>query len=148
MFKKTLALCVLVSLTACSEAPEGKADASAKQQTSATQAVHKNALYLPDGNALEVVGQLRSYTRIDEENGHLERYVFESSENLMSVEGAVYAALAKRGYVRKVRKEQAGLYVVSYMKKGSPSVTMSYEEVKPDTVPKVKTRLKVTWKNA
>ncbi len=148
MFKKALAVFVVASLAACSDSPSENIETSAVKQAAAAQHLQKNAVYLPDSKSLEIPGWLRSYDLLSNEKGEFDRYVFESSQEIMAVEGTVYASLAKLGYTRKIRKEQPGLFVVNYVKKGAIPVTFSYETLKPDAAIKAKTRFRVSWKNA
>ena len=46
----------------------------------------------------------------------------------MGLEGTTFAELAKRGYTRRIRKEEVGLFVVSYQKKGSVTISAAYSE--------------------
>ena len=146
MRNKALVLGVLLLLGGCSEV-SGDKQATAAVPVSNAQYLHKNAIYLPDGFGLEFSGWLRNYTLVINEKGSFDRYVFEFTDELMAIEGALYAVIGKQGYVRRLRKEQPGLLVVSYIKKGVNPVTMSYETLKPTPDSQAKTRLRVTWKN-
>jgi len=108
----------------------------------------KNAIYLPDGAGIQFNGKLRSYALVENDKGKFDRYAFEFSEDIMAIEGAVFATLAKSGYQRKVRREDEKIYVVNYLKKGFPTITMSFERVPANKGMQTFTRLKVLWKNA
>lgn len=149
LFRKTLLLCALVSLTACNDgAPETTASGSAGQQPQVQNILHKNAIYLPDGQNLQVAGQLRRYELQTTEKGLYDRYVFESPDGLMALEGHIYAVLAKRGYTRNVRNEKPGLFEVRYVKRNAEPVVMTYETLADSDAAAFKTRLKIKWKNS
>gem|GEM_PF-2976422 len=46
----------------------------------------------------------------------------------MSLDGAKFAELAKLGYKRRIRKEEADLFIVNYQKKGSVTISAAYSE--------------------
>ncbi len=110
--------------------------------------LHKNAVYFPDGEGLEFSGTLRRYDLVSNEKGEFDRYTFEFAEDIMAVEGAVFAVLAKRGYHRKVRRDSEGLFVVNYLRKGFSPVSMNYERVPKKDGVEAFTRVRVVWKNA
>lgn len=147
MRKKVLVLAALLLLGGCDEV-SGEKQISDLVPVSNAQYLHKNAIYLPDGYGLQFSGWLRNYSLTTNEKGSFDRYIFEFTDELMAIEGALYAVLGKQGYVRRVRKEQPGLLVVSYIKKGVSPVTMSYETLKLGPDSQAKTRLRVTWKNS
>lgn len=143
--KKVLALCAVALLAGC--------DANTQQNSASVPPVasnyfHKNAIYFPDGVGLQFSGKLRRYELVENEKGKFDRYTFEFPEDMMAIEGAVFATLAKSGYQRKVRREDDRLYVVNYIKKGLPSVSMTYERVPAKNKVQAFTRLRVVWKNA
>jgi hypothetical protein len=145
MHRKVLLLTALLLLGGCGEV-SGEKQTSTPLPVSNAQYLHKNAIYLPDGYGLEFSGWLRNYSLVDNAKGRFERYTFEFTDELMAIEGALYAVIGKQGYVRRVRKEEAGLLVVSYIKKGVSPITMSYESLQPSDDSQAKTRLRVTWK--
>ncbi len=146
MHNKALVLGVLLLLGGCNEGA-GEKQAGAPVQATGAQYLHKNAIYLPDGFGLEFSGWLRNYSLTTNEKGSFDRYIFEFSDELMAIEGALYAAIGKQGYVRLVRKEEPGQLIVSYIKKGVSPITMSYETLQPSANSQAKTRLRITWKN-
>jgi hypothetical protein len=107
----------------------------------------KNAIYFPDGTGIQFSGKLRSYVLVEGEKGKFDRYIFEFSEDIMAIEGAVYATLAKSGYQRKVRREDGGHFVVDYTKKDSAPVTMIYERVSASNGVEGFSRVRVSWQN-
>lgn len=148
MFKHTLLLCAFISLTACSDdAAEHTQRAPTGQQSPVQNILHKNAIYLPSGQDLQVSGQLRRYELQTTDKGLYDRYVFESPDDLMALEGQIYATLAKRGYTRNVRNEKPGLFEVRYVKRNTEPVVMTYETLDNSEVA-FKTRLKIKWKNS
>lgn len=143
--KYILALCVVALLAAC--------DAGTKQSNATVPPVtasyfYKNTIYFPDGAGLQFNGKLRRYELVENEKGQFDRYTFEFAEDMMAVEGAVFATLAKSGYQRKVRRENDKIFVVNYNKKGFAPVSMTYERVPANKGIKALTRLRVVWKNA
>lgn len=147
MRNKALVLGALLVLGGCNEVPREKIESSAPQ-ASRVQYLHKNAIYLPDGFGLEFSGWLRNYSLISNEKGNFDRYIFEFPDELMAIEGALYAVISKQGYVRRISKEQPGLFVVDYVKKGFSPISMSYEALQPSADSRARTRLRVSWKNA
>jgi len=110
--------------------------------------LHKNAVYFPDGEGLEFSGTLRRYDLVSNEKGEFDRYTFEFTDDIMAIEGTISAILIKRGYHRKVRREDDGFFVVNYVKKGFPPVSMNYERIHAKKGANAFTRLRVIWKNA
>jgi len=108
----------------------------------------KSTIYFPDGAGLQFSGKLRRYELVENEKGLFDRYTFEFSEDMMAIEGAVFATLAKSGYQRKVRREDDRLYVVNYIKKGFAPVSMTYERMPAKKKVQAFTRLRVVWKKA
>lgn len=147
MRNKALVLGALLVLSGCNEVPREKPGSSAPQ-ASPVHYLHKNAIYLPDGFGLEFSGWLRNYSLISNEKGNFDRYIFEFPDELMAIEGALYAVISKQGYVRRISKEQPGLFVVDYVKKGFSPISMSYEALQPSADSRARTRLRVSWKNA
>lgn len=143
--KRVLGLCAAALLVGC--------DTGASQSTApkslpvAANYFSKNAIYFPDGAGLQFSGKLRSYVLVEDEKGKFDRYVFEFSEDVMTVEGAVFATLAKSGYQRQVRREDVKSFVVDYRKLGFATVTMIYERVPASNGMEPFSRLRVTWKN-
>ncbi|WP_447742082.1 hypothetical protein [Pseudomonas laurentiana] len=148
MFNHTLLLCAFISLTACSDGvAEHTQRAPTGQQSPVQNILHKNAIYLPSGQDLQVSGQLRRYELQTTDKGLYDRYVFESPDDLMALEGQIYATLAKRGYTRNVRNEKPGLFEVRYVKRNTEPVVMTYETL-DNSESAFKTRLKIKWKNS
>lgn len=148
LLKKTWMLCALAMLAGCGEG-SGSADQRPASTPQASQqgVLHKNAIHLPSGENLDVAGRLRSYNLLSNEQGDFDRYVFESPEDLMALEGQIYSTLAKRGYVRKIKSETPGLFVVRYAKRNAPSIMISYETRQNGTA-EFKTQMKINWKNS
>ncbi|WP_404397776.1 hypothetical protein LG309_08295 [Stutzerimonas chloritidismutans] len=143
--KKVLALCAVALLAGCDE---GTQQNSASVPPVTSNYFHKNTIYFPDGAGLQFSGKLRRYELVENEKGLFDRYTFEFSEDMMAIEGAVFATLAKSGYQRKVRREDDRLYVVNYIKKGFAPVSMTYERMPAKKKVQAFTRLRVVWKNA
>ncbi len=108
---------------------------------------HKDIIYFPDGSGLELSGKLRRYDLIENKFGNFDRYIFEFFDDIMAVEGAVFAVLVKSGYQRKVRREDDKLFDVTYIKKGFAPVSMTYERMPAKADVRAYTRLKVIWKD-
>lgn len=89
---------------------------------------------------------MRSYVLVEGERGKFDRYIFEFTEDIMTVEGAVFATLAKSGYQRKVRRDDANSFVVDYRKRDSAPVTMICERVPASNGVDAFSRLRVSWK--
>ncbi len=143
--KKVLALCAVALLAGC--------DAGTQQNNATVPSVtanylYKNTIYFPDGAGLQFNGKLRRYELVENEKGQFDRYTFEFSEDMMAVEGGVFATLAKSGYQRKVRRESDKIFIVNYIKKGFAPVSMTYERVPAKKEVNGFTRLRVVWKNA
>lgn len=143
--KKVLAFCAVALLSGCDSGTE---QSSATVPPVAASYFHKNTIYFPDGVGIQFDGKLRRYELVENEKGRFDRYTFEFPEDMMAIEGAVFATLAKSGYQRKVRREDDRLYVVNYIKKGMPSVSMTYEWVPAKNKVQAFTRLRVVWKNS
>jgi len=143
--RKCLIVCAAIFMVGCDSGIE---ESPRVQSAQTVKYFHKNTIYFPGGDGIEFSGILRNYTLISSDNGSFDRYVFEFSEDMMAVEGAVFATLAKGGYQRKVRREDDKLFVVNYIKKGFAPVSMTYERIPAKADVQAFTRLKVTWKNA
>lgn len=145
MLKKYILFFVIVVLAGCGEK---KVDQVKPPSVATARHFYKNSIYLPDGAGLQFSGKLRRYELIENEKGQFDRYTFEFSEDIMAIEGAVFATLAKSGYQRKVRREDDRLYVVNYIKKGFAPVSMTYERMPAKKKVQAFTRVRVAWKNA
>lgn len=147
--KKILVLCAVALLAGCDAGTEQNS-ASAEPQAAPVSANYfaKDAIYLPDGAGLQFNGVLRRYEFIENDKGQHDRYTFEFSADTMAIEGGVFATLAKSGYQRKVRREDATIYVVHYVKKGFPTVSMTFERVPASNGAEAFTRLRIVWKHA
>jgi hypothetical protein len=140
--KNVLTLCALILLAGCDDANNKTIHAT--PPTTTAKYLYKNTIDLPDGEHLQVSGKLRRYELVTNAKGEFDRYTFELSEDIMTIERKVFAALVKRGYQRKIRQQHDGLFVVNYVRKGFAPVSMTYERI-PGT--QAFTRLKVIWKN-
>ncbi|MCQ4239547.1 hypothetical protein [Stutzerimonas stutzeri] len=143
--KTVLGLCAAALLVGCD---------TGATQNSATKSLpvvanyfSKNAIYFPDGAGIQFSGKMRSYVLVEDEKGKFDRYIFEFAEDIMTVEGSVFATLAKSGYQRKMRREDANSFVVDYIKRDSAPVTMIYERVPASNGVDAFSRLRVSWKN-
>lgn len=144
--KIILALCSVLLFAGCDAG--ARKDGSVSPEVPASY-LYKDAVYFPDGQGLQFSGKLRRYELVENEKGQFDRYTFEFSEDIMPIEAAVFATLAKRGYQRKVRREDDGLFVVDYVMKNGVSVLMSFERVPAKNKDaSAFTRLKVSWKSA
>lgn len=143
--KKTLMLFMVAMLAGCDDAPARREGAAIPDV--AVSQFYKDRIYLPDGAGLQMAGKLKRYELVENDKGSFDRYTFEFSQDSMAVEGAVFASLAKSNYQRKVRREDARLFVVNYVKKGFPPVSMTYERAPENKEKTALTRLKIVWKN-
>lgn len=82
----------------------------------------------PGGAEFNFDGRLVRYDYIRKPEASFERFTIFSREGLMSLDGAAFAELVKLGYTRRIRKEEAGLFVVNYQKKGSVTISAAYSE--------------------
>lgn len=119
------------------------------QYASKDATLELNRIQLPDGSEISSVGRLFQYQFLQNERGEFDRYTIHSNDSLMSVEGSVFAQLAKAGYARRVRAETPGRFVVNYIKKGIAPVTATYtvHTVKAEGSA-VKSQVIFTWKAA
>ncbi|WP_226686996.1 hypothetical protein [Stutzerimonas stutzeri] len=143
--KYILALCLVALLAACDA---GTTQSNVTVPPLTTSYFYKDTIYFPDGAGFQFNGKLRRYEFLENEKGQFDRYTFEFPEDMMAVEGAVFATLAKSGYQRKVRRENDKVFVVNYSKKGFSPVSMTYERLPTTKQKKAFTRLKIIWKNA
>jgi hypothetical protein len=147
--KKVLVSCAVALLLGCDTgSPEGNAATAPKGTPVTANYFSTSAIYLPDGAGIQFNGKMRRYDLVENEKGTFDRYTFEFAEDMMAVEGAVFATLAKSGYQRKVRRENEKTFVVNYVRKGFAPVSMTFERVSSGKETKVLTRLRVVWKNA
>jgi len=82
----------------------------------------------PGGSEVTFDGRLVRYDYIRKPKASFERFTVFSKEGMMGLEGNSFAELAKLGYMRRIRKEEAGLFVVNYQKKGSVTISAAYYE--------------------
>lgn len=147
MLKKLMLICALAIMVACTDSTSGDAPAvKVKVEKVSAQFLHKDAVYLPGGQALGIEGRLIRYDFVSNDKGAFDRYTFESKKEVMSLEGAIYANLARYGYSRKVRKEQPGFYQVTYTKKSATPLTFIYESQQGDSEVQAITRIRISWK--
>lgn len=85
-----------------------------------------NAIALEKGSALKVEGRIVRYDLLRNKRGEFDRYIIESPLQQMGLEGAVFWELARKGYVRKVRKDEAGRYMVNYVLNGQATLSAEY----------------------
>ncbi|MGY4824483.1 hypothetical protein [Stutzerimonas chloritidismutans] len=94
-------------------------DATAKPvAVEAVSGFSKGSIDIDRGGALKFDGRIVRYDLIRNQRGVFDRYVIESAMSQMGLEGAIFAELAKKGYLRKVRQDQVDRYVVNYVSKG------------------------------
>ena len=118
--------------------------ASASTKSAPVEAIanfSKNSIELENGLALRFDGRIVRYDLIRNQRGVFDRYIIESPLGQMGLEGAVFGALARNGYVRKVRLDQADRYVVNYVLKGYTSLSADY---RPWSENGAKSRLVIT----
>ncbi|WP_125459785.1 hypothetical protein [Stutzerimonas stutzeri] len=131
-------------LLGCSE--DAREENASLAQRSNSNLIYKNSVYFPGGEGVEFHGELRRYELFKGNKGEFERYTVEFSEELISVERAVSATMAKHGYQRKVRRESVDDYFVSYTKEGVVPVAMYYDRVPFKNVQR--TRLRIIWRES
>lgn len=143
--KRVLGLCAAALLVGCDT--DASHNSAPRSSPVVANYFSKNAIYFPDGTGIQFSGKMRSYVLVQDEKGTFDRYIFDFPEDIMTVEGAVFATLTKSGYQRKVRREDAKSFVVDYIKGGSAPVTMIYERVPASNDMEAFSRLRVSWKN-
>lgn len=138
----------ILSLSGCG-VPDGgdRKGAAAVSPAASSVALKLNAIVFPVGNELNFDGRVVRYEYIESAKGNLERYAIHSNNSMMSLEANTYQVLAKAGYLRRIRKEEPGTFVVNYVKKGAPTIIASFSEFLPKE-PAMGARSKVifTWK--
>lgn len=119
-------VCALLILQGCGES--GGTATSAGEGQSGKTAVHSflNSIALGDGQMLKLDGRVVRYDLVRNQRGMFDRYIVESPLQQIGLEGAVFSELAQKGYVRKVRQDEASRYVVSYVLKGGDTLTADY----------------------
>ncbi len=125
MFRALSLLFSILLLQGCEDA--GVAESPVKPaSTEFTAVFSKNAIELESGGALKFDGKIVRYDLVRNQRGVFDRYVIESSLSQMGLEGAVFSELARSGYVRKVRQDQADRYVVNYVRKGRAPMSADF----------------------
>ncbi|PRN05730.1 hypothetical protein A0O30_06705 [Pseudomonas sp. LLC-1] len=149
--KKNLISAVLISATlvGCGDSKEqpsaSTTAAPASSIVSSSDGSHQ--LTLKDGAKISVNGKLVRNVTFTNESGTFQRYIFDVDEKTMSIEGTLFADMAKSGYNRVIKTDSPEVYAVHYQKKGFPSVGATYtslETKQPDE--NSKTRLMLLWK--
>ncbi|GEM_PF-863599 len=102
-----------------------------------------DSIDLGNGEILPFDGRLVRYDLLRNEKGTFDRYTLNSSREMMSFEVDTFWNLARKGYVRKVRRESANRYVVNYVLKGKPTIIADYREL---TDKGAKSRVTITRK--
>lgn len=102
-----------------------------------------DSIDLDNGEILPFDGRLVRYDLIRNEKGTFDRYTLNSPRELMSLEVDTFWYLARKGYVRKVRRESADRYVVNYVLKGRATIIADYRELSDGGA---KTRVIITRK--
>lgn len=87
-----------------------------------------DSIGLEDGDVLRFDGRLVRYDLLRNEKGAFDRFTIDSHRELMSLEVDIFWPLARKGYVRKVRRESAERYVVNYVLKGGATIIADYRE--------------------
>lgn len=88
-----------------------------------------DSIDLGNGEVLPFDGRLVRYDLLRNEKGTFDRYTINSSREIMSFEVDTFWNLARKGYVRKVRRESADRYVVNYVLEGKPTIIADYREL-------------------
>lgn len=135
-------------LSGCGATEETAKKASAPTSNAVSgAALQFNKIIFPAGTELGFNGRLIRYEYIENAKGALQRFTLNSSDGMMELEGSTFSGLAKVGYTRRIRKEEAGVFVVNYVKKGSPVIVASYSEhVSKAPKSDMKSRVIFTWK--
>lgn len=135
MFKySVLLICTVFMLQGCGEnnVSENKGSASDTSALAHPSYLRFDSIGLENGGALNFEGRVVRYDLIKNQRGHFDRFIIESSLSQMGLEGAVFAELAKKGYVRKIRKDEAKRYVVNYVAKGRATLSADYRPLKKE----------------
>lgn len=135
MFKYgVLLICTVFMLQGC-----GETKVSAKKDVGSDDSIIEpssyfkfNAVGLDDDGDLKFDGRVVRYDLIRNQRGQFDRFIIESPLSQMGLEGAVFAELAKKGYVRKIRKDEAKRYVVNYVAKGRTALSADYRPLKKE----------------
>lgn len=147
--KRILALCAVGLFSGCDAGiQQGNAPTAPKNIPVTAYYFSKSAIYLPDGTGIQFSGKMRRYELVENDKGKFDRYTFEFTEDIMAIEGGVFATLAKSGYQRKIRRENEKTFVVNYVKKGFAPVSVTFERIPANKGAEAFTRLRVVWKNA
>lgn len=130
LYSSKVGVCLLLALlVGCGDEHMQSSQVEPDQHHS-IQAFRKNAIALNDGDALSIDGQIVRYDLVRKGKGVTDRYVIESSQSLMGLESAIFADLARQGYVRRVRQESPERFLVTYSRKGVPAITADYRAKK------------------
>jgi hypothetical protein len=145
---KNLLLIALTSavMIGCNETTEPAKTTAIAQKTKQTNTLNKNTIYLPDGTGITIAGHLINYTLTQNDKGNFDSYTFNFNGTIMNLEGSMFATLAKVGYRRKTIKEEPGLFVASYIKKGFPPVNVNYRDLSEKSKGKINTQARLVWK--
>ena len=137
-----------VLLSGCEPTPVASGTASSVEQVTGIALV-KDRIVFPEGIEVPVNGRVFQYQLIQNAKGEFDRYVVHSSDGMMGVDGAVFAGLAKLGYMRRIRKESPGQLVVNYVKKGGVTIVAIFSDhsvkISGD---KTRSKAVFTWKIA
>lgn len=120
-----MAFTLLVS--GCSPSEEPLSQAPSKVSVGGA-ALPFDRVVFPGGVEVAFNGRLVRYDHIQKPEASFERFTIFSKKGLMGLEGTSFAELAKLGYTRLIRKEEAGLFVVNYQKRGSVTISAAYYE--------------------
>jgi len=115
-------------ITGCSPATEQQSPSVLSDVPVGAASLSFNKVIFPGGKEVVFDGRIIRYEFIKNPKASIERFTIFSREGLMSLDGAAFAELAKLGYTRRIRREEAGLFVVNYQKKGSVTITAVYSE--------------------
>lgn len=114
-------------IAGCSPSEEPLSHAPSEVSVSGA-ALPFDRVIFPGGAEVVFDGRLVRYDHIQKSEASFERFTIFSKKGLMGLEGSSFAELAKLGYTRRIRKEEAGLFVVNYQKKGSVTISAAYYE--------------------
>jgi len=129
MRTSTVFLMVFALLVAgCGPSTGNEPPRNASHVPASGTALQLDKVVFPGGREISFDGRIVRYEFIQNAKSSLERFTVYSRDGLMSLDGAAFAELAKGGYTRRIRKEEAGLFVVNYVKKGSVTITAAYSD--------------------
>lgn len=135
---------IALALTGCGEekptANTSSANSTNQQEIAAELA--KGNVKVADGTVLSFPNSTITSKITQNSLGKYQRYSITTSQDIMKIEGEVFSTLAKAGYVRTVKKEEAGLYSVQYAKKGYPAMGANYTTLSDGS----KSELTMHWK--